>query len=94
MKFGGSHRCPCVSPSSGLIRGCSGAALGLETEKNKTFLRIYGIEGDCGGRGAARRGSANQNVAGKWRNGRNGYVTVALSQGSGGAPRRVLIVNC
>ena len=38
--------------------------MGFKTEKNKTFLRIYGIEGDCGGREAASRASPNQNVAG------------------------------
>ena len=64
MKFGGSHRSPCVSPSSGLIRGCSGAAVGFKTEKNENILRIYGFEGESGGRGRWRRASANQNVAG------------------------------
>ena len=56
--------CPIVSLSSGLIRGCSGAALGCKTEENKTFLRIYGFEGEPGGRGRSRRASENQNVAG------------------------------
>ena len=56
MKFGGSHRSPCVSPSSGLIKGCSGAAVGFKTEKNENILRIYGFEGEPGGRGGWRHG--------------------------------------
>ena len=54
-----------MSLSSGLIRGCSGAALGFKTEENENVLRIYGFEGDPGGRGRSRRASANQNVAGR-----------------------------
>ena len=53
-----------MSLSSGLIKGCFGAALGFKIEENEKVLRIYGIEGDRGGRGAARRESTNQNVAG------------------------------
>ena len=30
-----------MSLSSGLIRGCSGAALGCKTEENKTFLHRF-----------------------------------------------------
>ena len=38
--------------------------MGFKTEKNKTFLRIYGFEGEPGGRGGWRRGSTNQITAG------------------------------
>ena len=41
-----------------------GAALGFKTGENKKVLRIYGFEGEPGGRGRCGRGSANQNVAG------------------------------
>ena len=58
------YECPNVSLSSGLIRGCFGAALGFKTGENETFLRIYGFEGEAGRRGRARRGTGNQNVAG------------------------------
>ena len=47
----GCQQCPCVSPSPGLLRACSGPALGFKTEENKTLLRIYGFEGEPGGRG-------------------------------------------
>ena len=40
-----------MSLSSGLIRGCSGAALGFKTEENENVLRIYGFEGEPGGEG-------------------------------------------
>ena len=40
-----------MSLSSGLIRGCSGASLGFKTEENENVLRIYGFEGEPGGRG-------------------------------------------
>ena len=53
-----------MSFSSGLIRGCFGAALGFKIEENKKGLRIYGFEGEAGGRGGCGRASANQNVAG------------------------------
>ena len=56
--------CPIVSLSSGLIRGCSGVALGCKTEEKKRFLRIYGFEGEPGGRGRSSRATKNQNVAG------------------------------
>ena len=54
-----------MSLSSGLVRGCFGAALGFKTGENETFLRIYGFEGEAGRRGRARHGPANQNIAGK-----------------------------
>ena len=54
-----------MSPSPGLIRGCSGAALGFKTEENENVLRIYGFEGESGGRGRWRRAPPNQNVAGE-----------------------------
>ena len=47
-----------------MIRGCFGAALGLKTGENEKVLRIYGFEGETGGRGTAGHTSANQNVAG------------------------------
>ena len=34
-----------MSLSSGLIKGCFGAALGFKTEENENVLRIYGFEG-------------------------------------------------
>ena len=40
-----------MSLSSGLIRGCFGAALGLNTEENENVLRIYGFEGEAGRKG-------------------------------------------
>ena len=40
-----------MSLSSGLIRGCSGAALGFKTEENENVLQIYKFEGEPGGRG-------------------------------------------
>ena len=45
------YECPNVSLSSGLIRGCFGAALGLNTEENENVLRIYGFEGEAGRKG-------------------------------------------
>ena len=70
-----------MSLSSGLIRGCSGAALGFKTEENKTFLRIYGFEGEPGGREGSGRGSNNQNVAGsnkaRWSITRDRETTIA-----------------
>ena len=67
--FGSSKRVPLCSFHQGrLIRGCFGAALGLalgfNTDEKEKVLRIYGMERDRGGMGAARRASANQNVAG------------------------------
>ena len=53
-----------MSLSSGMIRGCFGAAIGLKTGENEKFLQIYRFEGEPGGRGTARHGSAHQNVAG------------------------------
>ena len=47
---------PRVYSSSGLLRGCPRAALGFKTEDNKTLLRIYGFEGEPGGRRRRRRG--------------------------------------
>ena len=38
--------------------------MGCKIEENKTFLRIYGFEGEPGGRGRSSRASKNQNVAG------------------------------
>ena len=40
-----------MSLSSGLIKGCFGAALGFKTEENENVLRFYGFEGESGGRG-------------------------------------------
>ena len=53
-----------MSLSSGLIKGCFGAALGFKTEENENVLRFYGFEGESGGRGRSTRASTNQNVAG------------------------------
>ena len=40
-----------MSLSSGLMRGCFGAALGFKTGENKKVLRIYGFEGELGQEG-------------------------------------------
>ena len=40
-----------MSLSSGLIKGCFGAALGSKTEENENVLRFYGFEGEAGGEG-------------------------------------------
>ena len=45
-------------------QGLLGAALGFKTEENKKVLRIYGFEGEPGGRGRCGRASANQVTAG------------------------------
>ena len=60
--------------SSGMIRGCFGAALGLKIGENENFLQIYRFEGEMGGRGTAQHGSANHNVAGR---------SLAVSEGIG-----------
>ena len=53
----------CV-PFIRLIRSCFGAALGFKTRGNKKVLRIYGFEGEPGGRGGWGRGPTNQIIAG------------------------------
>ena len=45
------HRVPFIR----LIRSCFGAALGFKTRGNKKVLRIYGFEGEPGGRRGWRR---------------------------------------
>ena len=54
----------CV-PFIRLIRSCFGAALGFKTRGNKKVLRIYGFEGESGGRGGWGRASPNQIIAGE-----------------------------
>ena len=56
----------CV-PFIRLIRSCFGAALGFKTRGNKKVLRIYGFEGESGGRGGWGRASPNQIIAGRQR---------------------------
>ena len=65
----------CV-PFIRLIKSCFGAALGFKTRENEKVLRIYGFEGESGGRRGWRRGSTNQIIAG-------GRVSVCLSDIAG-----------
>ena len=58
------QECPIVSLSSELLRACSGAALGFKTEENKTLLRIYGFEGEPGGRGGGETRIRESNYRG------------------------------
>ena len=52
------HTVSCVVSPDQDSQGCSGAALvqlsGFKTGENKTSLRIYGFEGEAGGRGEVR----------------------------------------
>ena len=70
-KGGGQQTCLMVVPTvsyvflltravQGLLWGCSGP----QNRREQFFLRIYGFEGELGGRRGCGHGSANQNVAG------------------------------
>ena len=63
----GHQECSCVFLSSGSLYGCLSTALGFETIENKTFVRMYGFEGEPSREGERRdgRGSRNQVIAEK-----------------------------
>ena len=55
---------PLHQSCSGLLWGCSGAALGFKQKDYKDGLQIYRFERESGGRGGCGRAPSNQVIAG------------------------------